>query len=83
MTLLEVVVSVLILGIVLMSVLQMLPSGVLGMNRAHQIQVATAYAVTLLDEARLHPPAAPGVDYDADRTQGRVTFHVVRESARG
>lgn len=55
MTILEVTVSISLIAVVLLAVVEVIPTAFLGTRRSHDVEAATAYEAYLLDDARLHP----------------------------
>jgi len=79
------------MGVVLLAVAELIPTSVVGTQRSQDVEVATAYAAYLLDDARLHPqtlinsngnPPLPLADLIQDVTLGNTLFHVVRHQSQ-
>jgi prepilin-type N-terminal cleavage/methylation domain-containing protein len=78
LTLVEVIVSLAILAMGLLFVLSLIPSSVLSLKKAEDLQAASAYGMELLEMVRLQPPSAEerqAFDVDFNHT----SFHFVRE----
>jgi prepilin-type N-terminal cleavage/methylation domain-containing protein len=80
-TLVELVVCVALLGLVVGFVVNLLPTGTLGLQRASDVSAATAYGVEVVDNATqnpLNPYQQSLVDIDRTVQVGPTDFHVTR-----
>jgi prepilin-type N-terminal cleavage/methylation domain-containing protein len=83
-SLLEVTVAAALMGIVLLAVVELLPSSTLSLQHAEDLEAATAYGLYMLDDARTYPEhllTAPDVELDV--TVARSSWHVVRHAVDG
>ncbi len=78
-SLLEVVVAVALLAIGIVFVLSLLPSSVLTLKRAEDMQAATAYGMEVLHDAELRVPSIAGRDRDLHFEINGTSFHVTRD----
>ncbi|MHB2015509.1 MAG: type IV pilus modification PilV family protein [Candidatus Xenobia bacterium] len=78
-TLVEILVSLAILAAGVVFVVSIIPTAVLTLQRAEDLQAATAYGQELVEDARAHVPTAAGRDRDFQVTLNRTEFHVTRD----
>lgn len=68
-----------LIGLGIIFVLSIIPSSVLTLKRAEDLQAATAYGVRLLNEAQQSPPTTAGVDRDEHVVLNATDFHLKRQ----
>jgi hypothetical protein len=78
LSILETVLAISLLSAILIFVLSILPTGVFSLKKAEDLEAASAYGESWLDQARQSPPSGNGTDRTADVALNHTTFHVVR-----
>jgi len=78
-TLIEITLALGLIGLGIVFVVSIIPSSVLTLKRAEDLQAATAYGIRVLDEAQQSPPTTEGVDRDEHVTINATDFHVKRQ----
>lgn len=78
LSLLELIIAVALLAIAVLFIVSIIPSGVLGLKKAEDLQTASAYGMELIETVRMHPPAAPDRRSFA-LTLNSTNFDFVRE----
>jgi hypothetical protein len=69
------VVAVALLALAMIFILNMLPTSAFSLKHAEDLQAATAYGQSWIEDVRQNPP---GVDRTADVLLNHTIFHVVR-----
>lgn len=82
MSILEVAVAGTLIAVTLLALVELLPSSIVGVQRAQDLEAATAYGAYMLEDARLNSSTLLNASpLTVDVTLGPTAFHVVRASS--
>lgn len=80
LTLIEVILAVALLAMGVLFVASIIPTSVMSLKKAEDLQAASAYALKIVENLRLHPPAGPdtqGGVVTLNRTEFRFSYEVL------